>query len=113
MIEKLYAVPTVNGAFTQHFGHCEKFAIIKTIDNKVISEQYIEPPEHQPGSYPAFLVKIGVNTLIAGGIGQTAIDLFTQNKIEVLTSGNEESPWKLVEQHLNSQLSVSKNQCDN
>ena len=48
-MKKLFAVPTENGALCAHFGHCEKFAIIETEDQKIIGENYLAPPAHEPG----------------------------------------------------------------
>jgi len=111
-MKKLFAVPTFNGQLTAHFGHCERFAIIETEDNKVISEKLVNPPVHQPGVYPKFLADQGVKVIIAGGMGQRAQDLFTQNNIEVHVGVNAESPSKLVEQYLNDQLQTGENLCD-
>ena len=49
-MEKLFAVPTENMKLCAHFGHCEKFAIVKTDGAKVLTEEYLTPPEHQPGT---------------------------------------------------------------
>ena len=111
-MEKKFAVPTINGELTQHFGHCDKFAIVDTLDNKIVSQEFISPPVHQPGVYPRFLAEQGVKAIIAGGMGQRAQDLFAQNNIEVYVGVNAETPKKLVEQYLNNQLQSSKNQCD-
>ena len=53
-MKKLFAVPTVDGKLCLHFGHCEKFAIVEIQDDKVVREEYITPPVHQPGVYPKF-----------------------------------------------------------
>ena len=78
-MKKLFAVPTVDKKLCTHFGQCEKFAIVETFDGKIVKEEFLSPPEHQPGSYPRFLASKGVSTIIAGGMGQKAQDLFAQN----------------------------------
>ena len=50
-MKKLFAIPTENGQLCAHFGHCEKFAIIETEDNRVVNESWLTPPVHQPGVY--------------------------------------------------------------
>jgi len=107
-----FAIPTLNGQLTAHFGHCEKFAIVNVEDNKVINEEMIEPPVHQPGVYPKFLSEQGVNVIIAGGMGQKAQDLFAQNNIEVHMGVDAGSATELVEQYLNNQLQTGANLCD-
>jgi len=111
-MKKLFAVPTENGALCAHFGHCEKFAIVETEDQKIVSESYLTPPVHQPGVYPQFLAEHGVSVIISGGMGQRAQDLFAQNKIEVCVGVNADTPKKLVEQYLNSELQTGQNLCD-
>ena len=111
-MKKLFAVPTVNGKLTQHFGHCDKFAIIETQDNSIVKEEFVSPPVHQPGVYPKFLADIGVETIIAGGMGNKAHELFAQNDIEVCVGVNTDSPKILVEQYFNNQLQTGQNQCD-
>ncbi|MEJ2054427.1 MAG: NifB/NifX family molybdenum-iron cluster-binding protein [Calditrichaceae bacterium] len=111
-MKKLFAVPTENGALCEHFGHCEKFAIVETEDQKIIAENYLTPPVHQPGVYPQFLAENGVSVIIAGGMGQRAQDLFSQNNIEVCIGVNTDTPQQLVERYLNSELQTGQNICD-
>lgn len=111
-MKKLFAIPTQDGKLCAHFGHCEKFAIVETEDNKLISEEILSPPIHQPGVYPQFLAEKGVSVIISGGMGQKAQQLFHQNNIEVCMGVNAESPSKLVEQYLNNQLQTGENLCD-
>jgi predicted Fe-Mo cluster-binding NifX family protein len=107
-----FAVPTLNGELTAHFGHCEKFAILDVENNKVIKQEFIEPPVHQPGVYPKFLADKGVDVIIAGGMGQRAQDLFTDNNIKVFVGVPAAEPQKLVENYLNQQLETGQNLCD-
>ncbi len=107
-----FAVPTFNDQLTAHFGHCEKFAIIETQNGNIINEDFVSPPVHQPGVYPEFLASMGVKIIIAGGMGQKAQNLFTQNNIEVYVGVDAETPKKLVEQYLNNKLQTGQNLCD-
>jgi predicted Fe-Mo cluster-binding NifX family protein len=111
-MKKVIAIPTENGKLCTHFGHCEKFAIIKTENQTQISEEYLTPPVHQPGVYPQFLAQNGVTVIIAGGMGQKAQQLFAQHQIEVCIGVNAESPSRLVEKYLTGQLQTGTNLCD-
>jgi len=82
-MKKLFAVPTENKKLCAHFGHCQEFAIVETDGNKAINVEYISPPVHQPGVYPRFLAGKGVSTIIAGGMGVKAQEIFAQHRIEV------------------------------
>ena len=112
MSNRLFAVPTIDQKLCAHFGHCEKFAIVSVEDHKIISEEFVSPPVHQPGTYPRFLAEMGVNTIIAGGMGQKALDLFAQNNIEVFMGVNSDEPQKLVANYLDDQLRTGENLCD-
>ena len=107
-----FAIPTLNNEITAHFGHCDKFAIVETNDNKIINEEIVSPPVHQPGSYPKFLAEKGVDVIIAGGMGQKAQVLFTQNNIKVHLGVISGTAKKLVEDHINNQLKTGGNLCD-
>lgn len=111
-MKKLFAIPTINKKLCAHFGHCENFALVETEDNKIIKVDYIQPPEHQPGTYPKFLEGHGVKVIIAGGLGVKAQDLFIQNNIEVFIGVNSDLPEALVEQYLQDQLKSGQNLCD-
>ena len=111
-MKKVFAIPTLNGELTAHFGHCEKFAIVETTEEKISKEYFLNPPVHQPGVYPKFLAEQGVHVIIAGGMGQTAQDLFALNKIEVYMGVQAGSPSKLVEDYINNNLQTGQNLCD-
>ena len=107
-----FAIPTLNNEITAHFGHCDKFAIVETTDNIITKEEILTPPVHQPGSYPKFLAEKGVDVIIAGGMGQKAQVLFTQNNIKVHLGVISGTARKLVEDHINNQLKTGGNLCD-
>jgi len=111
-MKKKFAIPTLNEKLTAHFGHCEKFAIVEVEDNKVINEEFIVPPFHQPGVYPKFLADQGVHVIIAGGMGQKAQDLFAMNNIEVHMGVQDGTPSELVMSYLNNKLQTGQNLCD-
>jgi len=108
------AIPLFDGKLSQHFGHCEKFAIIDTDDNSNIisNREDLTPPPHEPGLLPKWLGGMGVNVIIAGGMGQSAQQLFAQNRIEVVVGAPADSPEDLVSAYLNKTLQTGANLCD-
>lgn len=84
------AVASENEMVTGHFGHCINFNIYEAEDKKIINSQSIPNPGHKPGFLPNFLNDMGVNTIISGGMGGGAIDIFNEKGIEVIVgaSGN-------------------------
>jgi predicted Fe-Mo cluster-binding NifX family protein len=106
------AIPTTNGALSAHFGHCEKFAIYEIDNNKIIKEEFVAPPPHEPGSHPAFLRELGCTAIIAGGMGSRAQQLFAQNNIEVIIGLRSEDLKGLVETYISQGLTSGDNLCD-
>ncbi len=111
-MEKIFAIPTENKKLCAHFGRCESFALIEVENYNIVKESYLDPPVHQPGTYPAFLAEQGVSTIITGGMGVMAQNLFRKNNIEVFMGVGAEDPAKLVEKYLQSELENGDNLCD-
>ena len=108
------AIPTVEGKLCMHFGHCEKFVIIEVDKNekKIVSQESVTPPPHEPGLLPKWLNELGANCIIAGGMGGRAQDLFKQFNITVVTGARDEKPEDIVESYLNDKLTTGPNTCD-
>jgi len=108
------AIPLFEGKLSQHFGHCEKFAVIDTGDNanSISNREDLTPPAHEPGVLPKWLGGMGVNVIIAGGMGQRAQQLFAQNQIEVVVGAPADSPESLVSAYLSKTLVSGENLCD-
>ncbi len=106
------AIPLVQGKLSLHFGHCDQFAVFEIDNGKVISRKDELPPAHEPGVLPKWLHELGVNVIIAGGMGQRAQQLFTQNNIEVVIGAQAGSPEELVSAYLQNTLETGDNICD-
>ena len=108
------AIPLVEGKLSRHFGHCEKFAVIDTDgdSNRISNREDLIPPAHEPGVLPKWLGGMGVNVIIAGGMGQRAQQLFEQNQIEVVVGAPVEGPENLVSAYLEKTLQTGENVCD-
>jgi predicted Fe-Mo cluster-binding NifX family protein len=111
-MKRKIAVPLENGILCSHFGHCEQFAIIDTENKTVSGEQIIIPPPHEPGLLPGWLAEKGVTDVIAGGIGQRAIGLFTQRNINVFVGAQQKTPADLALDLVNDRLLAGANYCD-
>jgi len=79
------AVASENEKVCEHFGHCESFAIFDTEKDLIVKSESIPNPGHKPGFLPVFLHDMGVNVIIAGGMGGGAIEIFDEKGIEVVT----------------------------
>ena len=109
-----YAVPVSGGMVSQHFGHCEQFALIDVDEAKkqVLKKELVDSPGHEPGLLPQWLAQKGVSLVIAGGMGSRAQNLFQQNRIGVIIGVMETDPEKAVLSHLNGILPTGSNICD-
>ncbi len=108
------AIPLAQGKLSLHFGHCDQFAIFDIDDSlkKVINRKDATPPGHEPGVLPQWLGGIGVNVIIAGGMGQRAQQLFVQNDIKVVVGASGASPEEIVSAYLENKLETGDNICD-
>ncbi len=107
------AVPVNDGKLSEHFGHCEKFAIIEVENGEVKQQELLAPPPHEPGLLPRWLKEQGAGVIIAGGMGRRAQDLFTENGIKVIFGASQENGLDdLVRNYLEGKLETGDNICD-
>ena len=108
------AIPLANGVLSMHFGHCEQFALVDVDESTrtIGSVTCLTPPAHEPGVLPRWLPEQGADVIIAGGMGQRAQALFTQNGIEVVVGAPVEKPEALAASFLSGTLEAGRNVCD-
>lgn len=107
------AIPLTNNLLSEHFGHCETFAVYELdASGALVNEERLTPPPHEPGVFPAWLKSLGVERVIAGGMGRRALDLFAQNGIEVNSGATEAQPEALIEAFRKNALSNEKPSCN-
>ena len=110
---KQIAVPTdENGVLDAHFGHCKFFILMKAEDGTVVSEEKLTPPPHEPGVLPKWLAEQGATDIIAGGMGQRAIQIFNQHGVNVFVGAPQLPAKELAEGLLTEKLTFSANYCD-
>ena len=107
-----FAIPLAGGKLTAHFGHCQEFAIIEVENNQIKNKEVLVPPAHEPGVLPKWLHEMGANMIIASGMGQRAVDLFTQNSIGVIIGAPSIEPEELVKSYIDNTLVTGDNICD-
>jgi ATP-binding protein involved in chromosome partitioning len=106
------AIPLAEGRLCSHFGHCQQFAVIRVKEGLIDGKELHTPPPHEPGVLPRWLGDLGVNLIIAGGMGQRAISLFAENGIKVITGSPSHEPETLVQGYLAGTLVSGPNVCD-
>jgi predicted Fe-Mo cluster-binding NifX family protein len=111
-MKKRIAIPLENGILCSHFGHCQQFAIVDAENSSISGETLVTPPPHEPGLLPAWLAEKGVTDVIAGGMGQRAINLFNQQKINVFVGAQVKNYTELANDLINGSLVAGANYCD-
>ncbi|HHU60444.1 MAG: NifB/NifX family molybdenum-iron cluster-binding protein [Bacillota bacterium] len=105
------AVATDKGVIASHFGHCAFFEIFKIEDKKIAEVESITNPGHKPGFLPNFLHELGVDVMIAGGIGSAAVSIFAENGI-IVVAGASGQARDVVEKYLEGSLENSGVICE-
>jgi ATP-binding protein involved in chromosome partitioning len=105
------AIPVENGRLAGHFGHCRQVMLLTVSDKQIVEQQTLDTPPHQPGAFPAWLAEQGTNVVIAGGMGQRALDLLADADIEVVLGAPSATPEELAAAYLAGELTAGANTC--
>lgn len=111
-MKKKIAVPVKEGILDGHFGHCSHFALLDVMDKAIVAEELVAAPPHEPGLLPPFLADLGVTDVIAGGMGNRAIQIFNKHNVNVFVGAPQLDAKELVKGFLNESLSFTANYCD-
>jgi predicted Fe-Mo cluster-binding NifX family protein len=120
------AISTDNGQVSAHFGRCPEFTIVDIEKGKLIKQETIQNPGHEPGFLPEYLGKKGVKAIVAGGMGPRAQGLFAEKGIDTIigvTGSVEDTIAKMIAGTLKSGQSfctpgagrgygIAKSECD-
>ncbi|PLX32976.1 MAG: dinitrogenase iron-molybdenum cofactor [Clostridiales bacterium] len=103
------AVAKKDEMISEHFGHCDGYEIFDAEEKKVEDKGFLPYPGHKPGFLPKFLAERNVDTIISGGMGASAQELFRKRNINVIigVTGNvEEAVKKYIEGEIGDKHSV-------
>jgi predicted Fe-Mo cluster-binding NifX family protein len=81
------AVPSRNGEVDSHFGHCEYFTVFSLDDHgQICSEEELTPPAGCgcKSNLVSSLAGLGVNVMLAGNMGQGAVNKLKAAGISVI-----------------------------
>lgn len=104
------AISTDGQHVSQHFGRCPEFTILEIKDGKLISRETISNPGHHPGYLPQYLSEYGVSSIVAGGMGMRARELFEQAKIDAVL-GVEGKIDKVISKIIDGSLEGGESIC--
>jgi len=80
------AVPTRNKEVDAHFGHCEHFTVFTVGDeNRIENEEVVASPQGCgcKSDIAGILSRMGVSVMLAGNMGNGAVQVLLMNGIEV------------------------------
>jgi len=87
----LIAIPTMNdkgldSRISDHFGRAPFFTLVEVEGNTVKNVQVLRNHivDHKPGDIPRYLMRRGVKTIVADGIGEKAIQHFERWGIRII-----------------------------
>ena len=78
------AISTDGNQVSAHFGRCPSFTIISVENGNLKKKEELANPGHSPGAIPEFLHTHGVDTIVAGGMGQRAQLFFDEYGIKTI-----------------------------
>ncbi|MFV0592763.1 MAG: NifB/NifX family molybdenum-iron cluster-binding protein [Draconibacterium sp.] len=112
-MRKKIAIPVDdNSILDGHFGHCRYFSLLTVEDQHIVSEEKVTPPPHEPGLLPKWLAQQGVTDVLAGGMGQKAIEIFKYNNVNVFVGAPKLSANDLTKGFIDETISFTANYCD-
>ena len=96
------ALPSAENRLSMHFGHCKEFDIFEVdMDSRtILKKESHTPPPHEPGVLPAWLSEMNVNFIIAGGMGQRALQLFEEKNIHVIVGVQPDLTENVVKNYM-------------
>ncbi len=106
------AIPLLDGRLSSHFGHCSEVTLLDVDQaSGVLTKRIIPAPPHEPGRFPAWLREQGADMVIAGGMGQRALQLFTASGIQVILGAPCAPAEVVVQAWLEGRLKSGGNTC--
>jgi len=107
------AVPTHEGNVDDHFGHCEYFTIFTIGEkNEILNSEILKSPEGCgcKSNIAPILRSLGVTIMLAGNMGQGAINVLYLNGINVIRGCSGEVN-KVATDYLSNNLTDSGLTC--
>jgi len=108
------AVPTKeNNQIDNHFGHCEFYTIfVISDDNEIMAETILKSPQGCgcKSNIAYDLAELGVKIMLAGGIGDGAVNKLASQNIQVVRNCNGDV-HQLVEDYLAGNIQDGGSNC--
>jgi predicted Fe-Mo cluster-binding NifX family protein len=108
------ALPACQNQVDEHFGHCEYFTVFTINDrNEILSEETVSSPADCgcKSNIAQTLSQMGVKMMLAGNMGQGAVNVLDGYGIKVLRGCNGDVK-RVAEQWLSGRLTDSGIACE-
>jgi predicted Fe-Mo cluster-binding NifX family protein len=105
------AVPVSDNRVAGHFGHPEHFLIFDVDGEGKGPVSRLQPPIHEHGVIPRWLLAHGAQVVIAQRMGSGARHLLEQGGVQVVTGVPPRDPEWLVREFLAGRLEDLRTEC--
>ncbi len=106
------AIAAEKNEVAQHFGRCPEYIIVDISSEGIVEEKTVLPnPGHEPGFLPGYLAQMGVNCIIAGGMGPRAQTLFAEQNIETIVGVTGQAE-EIIKSYLSGNLVSGSSLCE-
>ena len=105
------AVAVEAGQVAPHFGRCQSYLVADVQGGGIGARQQVSSPGHEPGVLPAMLHDLGVECVIAGGMGPRAQQMFEQYGIATIV-GVAGAAHEALSQFAKGTLEGGESLCD-
>jgi predicted Fe-Mo cluster-binding NifX family protein len=80
------ALPSKGDMIDSHFGHCEYFTVFTVKDSEIIGQEIVPSPVGCgcKSNIASLLAEKGVTMMLAGNMGDGAVNVLTHSGIEVI-----------------------------
>lgn len=108
----MIAIPTKQDQIDDHFGHCDQYSLYTLANQQIQTVEYVNSLEGCgcKSNMASLLAQKGVQLMIAGGIGQGAIQVLASQGIKTIR-GAQGSALGAVEKYLKGELADSGETC--
>lgn len=80
------ALPTRDGRIDDHFGHCDHYTVVTIENGAVVVQEDLASPQGCgcKSDIAPTMARMGIRLLLAGNMGQGALNVLTANGIKVI-----------------------------
>lgn len=105
------AIPVRGEVFCEHFGRCDGFYLCDVSEGAVDRPRMVRRPRCKCESVPGWLGEMGVNVVLAGGIGVVGTRRLAELGIEVVAGCVGVEPGAMVERFIRQGPGEQDNPC--